>query len=191
MNETMGAVAERTMHGVAEVQAAASQPLVEIAVGTLGLIVVILVHGFFMSAISRAFNRRWVRITSRDRVAYWRTDVLVGAVIGSFVVAHLISTLIWSLPIQYFGLIPDMRACYYFVLQCYTTLGMGSVDLPEQWRLLGPLIGMSGLFAFGWTGSVLVGIMTEYGRLARSRARAEDDPGGPGTDGPHPSGSQG
>ncbi len=183
MDETIGTVAERTIHGVAEVQAAASQPLVEIAVGTLGLVVVILVHGFFIGLISRSFNRRWVRITSGPRVADWRSDLLVGAVIGSFVVAHLVSTLIWAVPLQYFGLIADMRACYYFVLQCYTTLGMGAVDLPDQWRLLGPVIGMSGLFAFGLTGSVLVGIMTAYGSLARSRARAEQ---GTGTDRPHP-----
>jgi len=109
-------------------------------------------------------------------------------VIGSFVLAHLISTLIWAVPIRYFGLIPDMRSCYYFVLQCYTTLGMGGVDLPQPWRLLGPVIGMSGLFAFGWTGSVLVGIMTEYGSLARNRARAEDAAGGAGKDAPHPGG---
>ena len=30
---------------------------------------------------------------------------------------------------------------------------------------------MSGLFAFGWTASMLVGIMTEYGHLDRSRAQ--------------------
>jgi len=188
MNETIGSVAERTMHGVAEVQAAASQPLFEVGVGTLGLIVVILVHGFFMSAISRSFNRRWVRVTSGARAAYWRSDLLVAAVIGSFVLAHMISTLIWAVPLQYFGLIPDMRSCYYFVLQCYTTLGMGGVDLPEPWRLLGPVIGMSGLFAFGLTGSVLVGIMTEYGSLARSRARAENAPAGADKDKPRPSG---
>lgn len=180
MDETIGTVAERTIHGVVAVQAAASQPLVEIAIGTLGLVGVIFVHGFLMSAISRHFNRTWVRITTPERTAFWRSDMLVAGVIASFVAAHLLATLIWSVPIQYFGLIPDLRDCYYFVLQCYTTLGMGGVTLPEEWRLLGPVIGMSGLFTFGWTGSVLVGIMTEYGRLARTKARqsaAEKPPG--------------
>jgi hypothetical protein len=44
---------------------------------------------------------------------------------------------------------------------------------------------MSGLFTFGWTGSVLVGIMTEFGQLDRNRARkrekAEGAPGDPET----------
>jgi hypothetical protein len=33
---------------------------------------------------------------------------------------------------------------------------------------------MSGLFTFGWTGSVLVGIMTEFGQLDRNRARRRE-----------------
>ena len=57
------------------------------------------------------------------------------------------------------------------MLEAYTTLGEGAVSLPEPWLLIGPIIAMSGLFTFGWTASVLVGIMTEYGQLDRSRAR--------------------
>ncbi|MGO4837464.1 ion channel, partial [Rhizobiaceae sp. 2RAB30] len=63
---------------------------------------------------------------------------------------------------------------YYFVLESYTTLGAGNIALPDQWRLLGPSIAMSGLFTFGWTGSVLVSIMTEFGKLDRIRARNLD-----------------
>jgi len=73
------------------------------------------------------------------------------------------------------GLIPSMRDSYYFVLENYTTLGEGNVRLPDQWRLLGPIIAISGLFTFGWTGSVLVSIMTEFGRLDRARAKGSDD----------------
>ncbi|HJS61739.1 MAG TPA: two pore domain potassium channel family protein, partial [Pseudolabrys sp.] len=37
--------------------------------------------------------------------------------------------------------------------------------------LLGPIIAMSGLFTFGWTGSILVSIMTDFGRYDMLRAR--------------------
>ena len=46
---------------------------------------------------------------------------------------------------------------------------------------------MSGLFTFGWTGSVLVSIMTEFGRLDRSRARSEkSEKDAAGSDPPDP-----
>jgi hypothetical protein len=36
---------------------------------------------------------------------------------------------------------------------------------------------MSGLFTFGWAGSVLVSVMTEFGKLDRARAKGPTDRG--------------
>ena len=51
----------------------------------------------------------------------------------------------------------------FFAAETYTTLGEGAVRLPQSWRQLGPIIAVSGLFTFGWTSSVLVYIMTQFG----------------------------
>jgi hypothetical protein len=40
-----------------------------------------------------------------------------------------------------------------------------AVRLPPSWRQLGPIIAVSGLFTFGWTSSVLVYVMTQFGML--------------------------
>ena len=70
-----------------------------------------------------------------------------------------------------------MRDSYYFVLESYTTLGEGTVSLPDRWRLIGPIMAMSGLFSC-WT-DVLVSTMTEFGKLDRVRAKkgSKDYPG--------------
>ena len=75
------------------------------------------------------------------------------------------------------GWIPSLRDSYYYILENYTTLGEGNISLPDRWRLIGPIIAMSGLFTFGWTGSVLVSIMTEFGKLDRVRAKKPTDSG--------------
>ena len=95
---------------------------------------------------------------------------MLAIAISSLAVVHLIETLLWAMPLYMMGIIPIMRDCYYYVLESYTTLGEGNVVLPERWRLIGPIIAMSGLFTFGWTASVLVNIMTEFGKLDRARA---------------------
>ena len=62
------------------------------------------------------------------------------------------------------------------MLESYTTLGEGTVTLPDSWRLIGPMIAMSGLFTFGWTGSVLVSVMSDFlkfDRYASSHAHKE------------------
>lgn len=143
-------------------------PLVELAVGTIGLVVVIFFHGAGIRLVNRRFSRALVRIT--PATPHWRGDLLLGLVVGALATLHLVETLIWAAPIYASGTIPDLRDSYYFVLENYTTLGEGGVDLPERWRLIGPVIAMSGLFTFGWTASVLVSIMNQFAALDRAQA---------------------
>jgi hypothetical protein len=147
-------------------------PLVELGLGLLFLVLIIIVHGIAIRFINRRFSSAWVRVTSSDHT-YWKVNTVLTLTIAALALVHLAETLIWSLPIYGLSMLPTMRDTYFFVLESYTTLGAGSVSLPEKWRLIGPMIGMSGLFTFGWTGSVLVNIMTDFARLDRSVATKE------------------
>jgi hypothetical protein len=140
----------------------APNPMTELAFALIVLVIVISVHGWCMSAISRRFSTRFAALPWN--APQWRTSLLVSVTIALLAVAHLFETLIWSGPVWGFGLIPNLRDTYFFVLEAYTTLGKGSGQLPESWRLVGPMIAISGLFTFSWTGSVLVYVMTETGR---------------------------
>ena len=57
------------------------------------------------------------------------------------------------------------------MFEAYTTLGESVVTLPDKYRLIGPVIAMSGLFTFGWTGSALVYVMSQILRLEARRSR--------------------
>ena len=47
-------------------------------------------------------------------------------------------------------------------------------DSPHAWRLLPPIIAISGIFTFAWTGSVLVNFVARYNDLrAETMARRE------------------
>jgi hypothetical protein len=52
-----------------------------------------------------------------------------------------------------------------FAANAYTTPGFGNVDLTEQWRNIAPIIGISGLFAFAWTTSALVNVVSAHSQL--------------------------
>ncbi|WP_331372382.1 ion channel [Sinorhizobium chiapasense] len=147
----------------------APESVLEILVGTLILIVVIFVHGAGIRVISRRFSTSWTHVTSTT--PHWRLNMMLALTIGALAILHFAETLIWAVPLYFRAIIPSMRDSYYYVLESYTTLGEGNVTLPDRWRLIGPIIGMSGLFTFGWTGSVLVSIMTDFGKLDLLRAR--------------------
>jgi hypothetical protein len=53
----------------------------------------------------------------------------------------------------------------YFCANAYTTLGYGSVDLEAHWRLISPIIGISGLFTFAWTTSALIDVVSSHRQL--------------------------
>jgi hypothetical protein len=154
-------------------QVLTSRPLMEIVFGTLFLIIIIFVHGAGIRIINRQFSKSWVQMEASKQ--HWRLDLLLAATIGSLAGLHFVETLLWAILLCVAGWIPSMRDSYFYVLESYTTLGEGNVSLPDEWRLIGPVIGISGLFTFGWTGSVLVSVMTDFGKLDRLRAKKMKD----------------
>jgi len=153
----------------------APYPILEIVLGTLIMIVIIFVHGAGIRTINQRFSKSWTQVNAAT--PYWRINLLLAFTIGALAALHFAETLLWAIPVSVMGLIPSMRDSYYFVLESYTTLGEGAVGLPDRWRLIGPIIAMSGLFTFGWTGSVLVSVMTEFGKFDRVRAEGLNDRG--------------
>ncbi|QYZ69939.1 hypothetical protein [Neotabrizicola shimadae] len=146
----------------------------ELGLGMVVLIVVITFHGWAMARVNATFNRELIRLG--DHTPEWRYSLLTAVGIALLTATHMIETLIWSVPILGFGILGNMRDAYYFVMESYTTLGASAIKLPEAWRLLGPVIAISGLFTFSWTGSVLVYIVTETARhqrdVGKKRAKA-------------------
>src|SRR6185369_15337960 len=122
-------------------------PIVEITVGTAPLIVSVLIHGVGMGLVQQVFEK--------GAVPHYRVR---GHAIGYFAViivlmliTHLAEIAMWSAVIVGIEAVPGFRDAFYYVAGTYTTLGYGEGTLPKAWRLLAPMIAISGLFAFGWT----------------------------------------
>ncbi len=147
-----------------------TNPVVELAIATLILVPVIVVHGWLLGRTSKVFSTHFALYSPATE--RWRVTVLVGLTISALVFIHLLETLLWTVPLLWLGILDNFRDAYYYVLEAYTTLGEGTLYLPDQWRLVGPVIAISGLFTFGWTASVLVYVMGETGKLHAERSKA-------------------
>jgi hypothetical protein len=155
---------------LANAGSALTNPVVELALATLILVPVIVVHGWSLGQVSKFFSGHFALYT--PDTARWRVTALTGLTITALVVIHLVETLIWTAPLLWLGILDNFRDAYYYVLEAYTTLGEGTLYLPDQWRLVGPVIAISGLFTFGWTASVLVYVMNQTGKLHAERSKA-------------------
>ena len=85
---------------------------------------------------------------------------------------HIVEILLWAFAINHVGFIKHANDAIYFCANCYTTLGMGKVDVEEHWKIVSPIIGISGLFTFAWTTSALVDVVASNRRLIE---RLEDE----------------
>jgi hypothetical protein len=151
----------------------APNPIIETVLGVIWLTLVILIHGIGIQKINRQFTDLWARVTIETE--HWKINLILASVIASLTVLHLIETIFWALPIYALSMVPTWADAYFFVLENYTTLGAGNVRLPESWRLLGPIIAMSGVFTFGWTTGVLVSTMSEFTQLNKKRSKSTID----------------
>jgi len=147
-----------------------TNPVVELILATLILVPVIVVHGWLLGRTSKVFSTHFALYTPATE--RWRVTVLVGLTITALVFVHLLETLLWTVPLLWLGILDNFRDAYYYVLEAYTTLGEGTLYLPNEWRLVGPVIAISGLFTFGWTASVLVYVMSQTGKLHAERSKA-------------------
>jgi hypothetical protein len=121
------------------------------------LLVIVLIHAAGMRLLTDRFELRLQ--SPRILHSTWRPDVLLCMVVLLMLLLHLMEIWVWSAALVYSGLIANWRAAGFFAANTYTTVGYGNFLLPDGWHMLAPIIAMSGLFTFGWTGSVLVEIV--------------------------------
>ena len=78
---------------------------------------------------------------------------------------HVTEMVVWAAALVYSNLVADWRSAGFFAGNTYTTVGYGDFILPNGWRMLAPIIAMSGLFTFGWSGSVLVDFVQRINKI--------------------------
>jgi len=86
-------------------------------------------------------------------------SLLLISVFALTVVLHLVNTGLWAGFYYKRHLFEDYETSFYFSLGSYTTIGYGDVVLPQRWRLLGGLEGVSGVLLCGLSTAFLFAIV--------------------------------
>ena len=133
-------------------------PFGVIALGAVMCLIITLVHGAGLDQIISRYKRR----AKRAREKSWNPKLAASVFAGTVLLLlflHLAEICIWGLALRRVGLIHNIRDAVYFSANTYTTLGMGSMLLPHNWRELSPIIAITGLFTFAWTTSEMFNIV--------------------------------
>ena len=140
------------------------KPLAALGIGALMLVFLVMFHGAGLHLILVLRNRseRRLRLGRPHLVA---ALLLFGWSVFLMLTLHIIEFMIWAYTLLRLGLIARAYDAIYFCANAYTTLGYGTVDLESHWRNISPVIGISGLFTFAWTTSVLVDVVRSHKQL--------------------------
>ena len=144
------------------------RPIWEIAFGAGTLIASLMLHG-----VGMLFVQRRTRDYQRLPPLGLQREAAFSLLILALMFTHVIEVLLWSGALLIIGAIPNFRDAYYYVAVTYTTLGYAEGTLATPWRILAPMMAMSGVFAFGWTTSVLFAIVgTQNSAMDAERRKA-------------------
>lgn len=83
------------------------------------------------------------------RAGWMRHAILLILLFSGVMFLHIIETNLWAAFYYGQGLFNDFETSLYFSLTSYTTIGYGDVLLPQKWRLLGAIEGISGVLLCG------------------------------------------
>jgi hypothetical protein len=152
----------------------AVMPAADLLFGGAVMIGIVLVHAAGVRAVTTHVLRRTQAIMRHP--SRWQADLLMSSIVFMLLSLHVTEMILWAAALVYSGLVPDWRSAGFFAGNTYTTVGYGSFILPNGWRMLAPIIAMSGLFTFGWSGSVLVDFVRRLNTIRDAAVNAKSRP---------------
>lgn len=116
-----------------------------IAFAIVAACVVIHITGMVTLGMWLVNKREWLQKGPR----FLNNASILIAVFAVIIPLHMAEAGIWGLFYSFRGLFPDFETSLYFSLTAYTTIGFGDTLLPQKWRLLGGIEGISGVLLCG------------------------------------------
>jgi hypothetical protein len=114
------------------------------------LALTVAIHAVVLSAMLNRLNKRYRDSVPLRFSAYSWLLVRVAAVT---VLAHLLEIALWAGYYTWKEALPNLEASFYFSSVTYATIGYGDIVLPETWRLLAAMEGLTGILMCGWSGA--------------------------------------
>ena len=90
-----------------------------------------------------------LRSARQAELRFWSVTWLVIRTAWWLIVIHMVEIAVWALFYWWQKCLPDAESSFYFAGVTYTTLGYGDLVLPREWRMLGPIEGLTGILMCG------------------------------------------
>src|SRR5271165_1702033 len=90
-----------------------------------------------------------LRLTAQLESRFWPMTWLVVRITWWLILIHLVEIAVWALFFWWQECLPDAESSFYFSGVTYATIGYGDLVLSKEWRLFGPVEGLTGILMCG------------------------------------------
>jgi ion channel len=101
-----------------------------------------------------------LRSTVRPDTRFWTITWLLIRIAWLLIVIHMFEIAVWALFFWWHNCLPDAESSFYFSGVTYATIGYGDLVLAKEWRLFGPLEGLTGILMCGLSTAFLFVIVS-------------------------------
>ncbi|RZV41688.1 MAG: two pore domain potassium channel family protein, partial [Acidimicrobiales bacterium] len=128
----------------------------QILLGSVLIIVTLVIEVIFIEITVRSLKKfdPVLQVTNIRKT----TLVLIGITLW-LLAAMSIAIWIWALALRSLDVFDTLEGALYFSMVAFTTLGLGDLTLPVDWRLLSGFLSANGLFLFGLNTAILIEVM--------------------------------
>jgi ion channel len=116
----------------------------------------VVIHAGGIVIFARFLTRRF---SPAELNTVTRQTLLLIVVFAMVISLHLVETGVWAMFYFWNNLFTDFETALYFSLGTYSTIGYGDVVLPQRWRLLGGIEGISGVLLCGLSGAFIFAVV--------------------------------
>jgi len=101
-----------------------------------------------------------LRSTGQLETRFWPITWLLIRIAWLLLVIHLFEVAVWALFFWWQKCLPGLESSFYFSGVTYATIGYGDLVLPKEWRLFGPIEGLTGILMCGLSTAFFFAVMT-------------------------------
>jgi voltage-gated potassium channel len=126
----------------------------------VGAAAILITATLWLQCAGMAVLIRWARACIArgiEGLGSWRSAGLMIRFTVAMIVLHVLQILLWA-GFYRWKWLPSWESSFYFSAASYSTVGYGDVVLPQVWRLLGPMEGITGMLMCGMSVSALFAI---------------------------------
>ena len=118
----------------------------------------VIIHAAGLGMVLSHVSRSTVR---PEDTGFWPITWLLICIAWLLIVFHLFEIAVWALFFWWQNCMPDVESSFYFSGITYLTIGYGDLVLPKEWRLFGPIEGLTGILMCGLSTALFFAVVSK------------------------------